>query len=189
MHFGVLVVRQVAGVLADGTPFFAPIGEVVVDGDRVACHLCGRAFRSVAAYLKAHGWTKERYCEAFGLERGQSLEGPGTRKLRSAAFAARLIFEPAVREGSAAGRARARAGDLAKDAAAAARGCPLPEQRRRKNARPRAAPALAAASRGRADRHIAAVAAEVARRHGYPSIGALVTARVDAPPRPVTSQR
>jgi hypothetical protein len=32
-----------------------------------------------------HGWTKEAYCAAFGLERGQSLEGPETRKLRAAA--------------------------------------------------------------------------------------------------------
>ena len=121
--------RPVVGVLADGTPFYAPIGEVLVADARVTCHLCGRSFRSVTAHLRAHGWSKERYCTAFGLERTQSLEGHETRKLRSAAFAARLIFEPAVREGSAAGRARARAGELARDAAAAARGRPFPEQR------------------------------------------------------------
>ena len=79
------------------------------------------------------------YCEAFGLERGQSLEGPETRKLRAAALASRLVFEPAMREGSAAGRDRARAGDLARDAARAARGRRMPEQRRRKAV----APALA----------------------------------------------
>jgi hypothetical protein len=114
-------VRPVAGVLADGTPFFAPVGEVVVDGALVICHLCGRALRSVTAHLRVHGWTKAAYCEAFGLERGQSLEGPETRKLRAAAFTSRLIFDPAVRDGSAAGHQRARAGDLARDAAAAAR--------------------------------------------------------------------
>lgn len=71
----------VAGVLSDGTPFYAPTGEVVADGTRVTCHPCGRAFRSVATHLASHGWTKERYCEAFGLERSQPLEGPQTRQL------------------------------------------------------------------------------------------------------------
>src|SRR5262250_2854422 len=125
------------GVLADGTPCYAPIGEVIVDGSLVSCHLCGRALRSVTAHLRAHGWTKLQYCEAFGLERGQSLEGPDTRKLRSTAFSARLIFDPAIREGSAAGRARARAGDLTRAASAAARGRRFPEQRLKKNARAR----------------------------------------------------
>src|SRR5262245_56240965 len=120
------------GVLADGTPYYAPIGEVIVDGSLVTCHLCGRALRSVTAHLRAHGWTKQSYCEAFGLERAQSLEGPETRKLRAVAFTARLVFDPAVRAGSAAGRERARAGELTRDAAAAARGRRHPEQRRRK---------------------------------------------------------
>ena len=55
-----MTAEAVAGVLADGTPFYAPIGEVVVDGSLVTCHLCGRALRSVTAHLRAHGWTKER---------------------------------------------------------------------------------------------------------------------------------
>ena len=71
------------GMLADGTPFYAPIGEEVADGPLVTCHLCGRALRSVTAHLRVHGWTKQAYCEAFGLERGQSLEGQETRKLRA----------------------------------------------------------------------------------------------------------
>jgi hypothetical protein len=170
-------------VLADGTPFYAPIGEVLVADARVTYHLCGRSFRSVTAHLRAHGWTKERYCMTFGLERTQSLEGHETRKLRSAAFAARLIFEPAVREGSAAGRARARAGALARDAAEAARGRPFPEQRRRKNARARDArpPAAAmAASRERADRQLTTVAASAAASFGFADIGSLVAARIAA---------
>jgi len=122
-------VRPVAGVLADGTVHYAPIGEVVVVNDTlVTCHLCGRSLRSVTAHLRAHGWTKEAYCQAFGLERGQSLEGPQTRKLRAAALAARLVFDPAIREGSAAGRDRARAGALARgDEAGGGRRC-LPSQ-------------------------------------------------------------
>ena len=77
------------GVLDDGTPFYAPIGEVIVDASLVICHLCGRSLRSVTAHLRVHGWTKQAYCDAFGLERGQSLEGPETRKLRAAALEAR----------------------------------------------------------------------------------------------------
>jgi hypothetical protein len=95
------------GALADGTPFYAPIGEVVADGSLVTCHLCGRALRSVTAHLRVHGWTKQAYCEAFGLERGQSLEGDETRKLRAAAFTARLVFDPRGPRGQ---RRRARAG-------------------------------------------------------------------------------
>src|SRR5580704_899511 len=173
--------RPVAGTLADGTVCYAPVGELIVEDSLVACHLCGRSFRSVSAHLVAHGWTKQQYCEAFGLERGQSLEGPETRKLRAAAFTARLLFEPRVRQGSAAGRQRARAGDLARDAAAAARGRPFPQQRRRKAARARAAllPAVAAQpSQDQVSRKLAALAADVAQRHGYPDIGAFVIARI-----------
>ena len=55
------------GMLADGTLFYAPVGEVATDGPLVTCHLCGRALRSVTAHLRVHGWTKQAYCEAFGL--------------------------------------------------------------------------------------------------------------------------
>jgi hypothetical protein len=173
--------RAVAGVLEDGTPYFAPIGELAESGDKVACHLCGRLFRSVTAHLRSHRWTKEQYCEAFGLERSQSLEGTQTRKLRSAAFAARLIFEAAVRDGSAAGRELARSGELTRLAAAAARGRAFPEQRRRKASAaspPAARELLAQASRERADEYLEAVAAHVAARAGYRGIGDFVVARV-----------
>jgi AraC-like DNA-binding protein len=171
------------GTLEDGTPYYAPLGEIIADGSRVICHLCGRALRSVVAHLPSHGWTKEQYCLAFGLERGQSLEGAETGKIRAALFTARLALEPAVREGAAAGRERARRGELALAAAAAARGRPFPEQRRRKSRRaltqaPREV--VARANRGRADRHLAEVAAEVARGRGYPDIGAYVLARIAA---------
>jgi len=175
--------RLVVGALADGTPYYAPMGEVVADGDLVVCHLCGRVLRSVAAHLRVHGWTKQAYCAAFGLERGQALEGAQTRKLRAAAFVPRLVFDPAIREGSAAGRERARTGQLARDAAAAARGRHHPEQRRRKARQARAAiPAdvVARANTERGRRHRVQVAAEAAGRQGYPDIGALVLARLAA---------
>jgi AraC-like DNA-binding protein len=173
--------RPVAGVLADGTACYAPFGEVVIiDGALVTCHLCGRSLRSVTAHLRAHGWTKDAYCEAFGLERGQSLEGPQTRKLRAAALTARLVFDTSIREGSAAGRERARAGALARDAARAARGRPIPEQRRRKALRALAEVSPSAVARANAQRarhRLAEVAAAAARRAGYPDIRALVLAR------------
>jgi len=175
--------RAVAGVLDDGTPIYAPIGEIVFDGQRVTCHLCGRAFRSVAAHLASHGWTKERYCETFGLERSQPLEGPETRKLRAASLSARLVFDPAIRDGSAAGRERARRGELTRAAAAAARGRPFPEQRRRKAAQattPASRARSAEANRQRASEHVAAVAAEVAHRHGYPDIQAFAGTQMAA---------
>ena len=170
----------VVAVLPDGTAVFAPIGEVVVTGARVVCHLCGRALRSVTAHLRVHGYTKDTYCAAFGLERSQSLEGPDTRKLHAAALTSRLVFDTAIRAGSAAGRQRARSGELARDAAAAATGRRHPEQRRRKARRARAdieAEVVAQANAERASRHLARVAAEVARRHGYPDLGAFVLAR------------
>ena len=175
-------IHPVVAVLPDGTPCYAPIGEVVVvDGTLVTCHLCGRSLRSVTAHLKAHGWTKDAYCEAFGLERGQSLEGPQTRKLRATAFTARLIFDASVREGSAAGRERARAGHLARDAAAAARGRPIPEQRRRKALQALSTippSSIARANAQRARRRLAEVAAAAAAGAGYPDIRSLVLARV-----------
>ncbi len=170
------------GVLDDGTPFYAPIGEVIVDGSLVTCHLCGRSLRSVTAHLRVHGWTKQAYCDAFGLERGQSLEGPATRKLRAAALVSRLVFEPAMRQGSAMGRERARTGDLTQDAARVARGRRMPEQRRRKAVAALAAippPVVAQANRERADRHVARIAAEVASRHGYADLGTFVLARIE----------
>src|ERR1700723_3084775 len=174
-------VRPVAGALADGTPYYAPIGEIVSDGATVTCHLCGRSLKSVAAHLRVHGWTKAAYCDAFGLERGQPLEGQETRKRRASSFAPRLIFDPAIREGSAAGRQRAAPGELSRDATRASTGRPRPEQRRRKA--PRAPTATssevaAQANRDRAARHRAEVAARVASDQGYPTLGAYVLARV-----------
>jgi hypothetical protein len=175
--------RAVLGMLADGTSYFVPLGEVGSDGPLVVCHLCGRSFRSVAAHLRVHGWTKPGYCEAFGLERGQSLEADQTRKLRAAAFTSRLVFEPAVRRGSAAGRARAVRGELTRDAVVAATGRPLPRQRQQKAMRALSAVDRENVARANADRAAAknaAVASSAARRLGFADIGQLVTDRVQA---------
>lgn len=169
--------RPVVGLLRDGTPYFAPIGQVLADGALVTCHLCGGPFRSVATHLSFHGWTKAQYCEAFGLERRQSLEGADTRKLRASAFSARLVFEPALRAGSSRGHELARSGQLTRKAADAARGRPFPEQRRQRSRTAVSAAAraqLARANRERAAERLQAVADDVARRHGYADIGKLV---------------
>ena len=58
------------GVLDDGTVFYAPLGEVLHDGDDlVCCHLCGRWLRKVGGtHLRVgHGWTLAEYREAFRL--------------------------------------------------------------------------------------------------------------------------
>jgi len=175
--------NPIAGVLADGTQYFAPIGQVVAEGGRVTCHLCGKAFRSVAAHLASHGWTKAQYCQAFGLERTQSLEGADTRKLRAAAFGARLVFEPALRDGSARGRQRAVSGQLTRQAADAARGRPFPEQRRQRQRGAVSAAAraqLAEANRDRANQRLTTIADTVATLHGYADIGQLVSDKVSA---------
>ncbi len=169
--------KPIVGVLPDGTPYFAPIGQVVEDGALVTCHLCGRAFRSVAAHLASHGWIKAQYCEAFGLERRQPLEGADTRKLRAAAFSGRMVFEPALRNGSAHGRELARTGQLTRQAADAARGRSFPEQRRQRSRTAVSAAAraqLARANRERAHQRLAGVADEVAHQRGYTDIGQLV---------------
>jgi ROS/MUCR transcriptional regulator protein len=56
--------------LADGTRFFGRLGEVAHDfaEDRVQCHLCGRWLKVVGGtHIRWHGWTLERYREAFQL--------------------------------------------------------------------------------------------------------------------------
>jgi len=53
MPVSTISAESLVGVLADGTPYYAPIGEVIVDGSLVTCHLCGRALRSVTAHLEA----------------------------------------------------------------------------------------------------------------------------------------
>lgn len=76
------------GRLADGTPYFAPLGEIPYDPDedRVQCHLCGQWLRMIgSAHLsRGHGWTLAHYREAFALLKGEPTCARGTsEKLRS----------------------------------------------------------------------------------------------------------
>ena len=78
----------VLGRLPDGTPYFAPFGEIMYDPheDRVQCHLCGEWFRAIGgAHLirQCHGWTLSQYRDAFALLKGDPTCARGTsQKLR-----------------------------------------------------------------------------------------------------------
>ncbi|GAA4263492.1 MucR family transcriptional regulator [Dactylosporangium darangshiense] len=170
------------GWLADGTPHYAPVGELLVDGDRVCCHLCGKWFLSVASHLRHHGWTKTAYVNAFGLELGNPLSGPATRKRRSEALSARDA-EPAIRQARLAARERTASGELAEAAARAARGRAHPAERRVKTlaALGEVDPAArAAGNRRRGERHRERVTADVARRFGFATFEEYLVARVRA---------
>jgi Probable Zinc-ribbon domain len=62
------------GRLRDGTPYFAPLGEITYDPDedRVQCHLCGEWFRTIggAHLIRRHCWTLAQYRDAFALLKG-----------------------------------------------------------------------------------------------------------------------
>jgi rubrerythrin len=95
------VAEVVVGRLEDGTPYFAPLGELPYDADedRVQCHLCGRWFRAIAgSHLQGvHGWREDDYREAFGLERSHGLVAKGTAERLAESFRRRLATEPQLR--------------------------------------------------------------------------------------------
>ena len=84
------------GSLADGTEYYAPIGELIHDGDgRVLCHLCGRSMRIIGGtHLRVtHGWTIRQYREAFHLpERAATCSRELSGRLRDSAIS-RLVVE------------------------------------------------------------------------------------------------
>ncbi|HKS99820.1 MAG TPA: hypothetical protein VJT31_09850 [Rugosimonospora sp.] len=156
--------------MADGTPFYAPLGGMLAEGDRVCCHLCGRWFLSVASHLRVHGWVKADYTAAFGLERGNPLSGEATRKRRSAALTARQAVEPAIAQAQARARIRARSGALTRAAIGAARGRAHPTERRAKTLAALAVispQARAEGTRRRGRLHLQRVAAQAAARLGF----------------------
>lgn len=107
--------REAIFLLPDGTPCFAPPGELPldVDGTRVQCHLCGVFYRALGAHLRGrHGWPAERYRETFGLSRGRPLQAPDVSARQEAALRRRMHEDPRIKEGMAAGRALARSGAL-----------------------------------------------------------------------------
>jgi rubrerythrin len=79
------------GRLSDGTSYFGRLGQVAHDlaEDTVQCHLCGRWLKVVGGtHIRWHGWTLERYREAFQLrERVPTCSTGVSRRLRHSAKA------------------------------------------------------------------------------------------------------
>jgi hypothetical protein len=105
---------EAARVSVTATPF-APVGELLaVDGgERVVCHVCGRALAMLGAtHLRKHGWTADAYREAFGLRRGASLCAPAVTERRRQLGLERYESNRRLRDGLAVGQAMARSGRL-----------------------------------------------------------------------------
>jgi hypothetical protein len=76
------------GELSDGTAFYAPLGQMLYDGDeRVLCHLCGQWMKAVGGtHLRWHGWTINAYRDAFQLlEHTPTIAHDLSARLRRAA--------------------------------------------------------------------------------------------------------
>jgi hypothetical protein len=115
------------GRLADGTPYFAPLGELPYDPDedKLQCHLCGDWFRLVGAgHLRWHGWTLDEYREAFHLLKKTSTAAAGvTDKLRRNAIT-RRTDERTLGQSPAAGHTKS--DRSRRPSLALARGAPAP---------------------------------------------------------------
>lgn len=94
---------------------FAPLGRLVVvdDGERVVCHLCGRALAMLgASHLRQHGWTAAEYREEFGLRRAAPLCAPAVTAHRRELGRVRYERNARLREGLAVGQMISRDGRL-----------------------------------------------------------------------------
>jgi hypothetical protein len=100
----------------DGTALFAPRGELVpeADGERVICHLCGRAYRDLAAshVYRAHGLAPDACRVLAGLSPRHALQSPARSERQAARMRARIAGDPRIGAGMARGAALARSGEL-----------------------------------------------------------------------------
>jgi rubrerythrin len=80
------------GQLPGGEFYFAPIGEMRSDGERVQCHLCGGWYGMVGGshLLNAHGWTTAEYRDAFLLNVTASTVGPVTSERKRKTMRAQI---------------------------------------------------------------------------------------------------
>jgi hypothetical protein len=110
----------VLGRLDDGTPYFAPLGELPYDADekRVQCHLCGAWYRALAPthLSRAHGLTADDYRELVGLRPRHSLWAQDMTEAHGARLRARIAAEPRLQAAMATGRALAQRGELQREA-------------------------------------------------------------------------
>jgi hypothetical protein len=154
----------VVGRLEDGTPYFAPMGELVLDParERVRCHLCGGWYRALApTHLRFHGWDHRQYKAAIGLASRRPLQVPGLVAAHRRVMEELLRTTPSVREALRVAQQRLIAGEVVRPVA---RG-PQRLEHRRKSAE--AARAASAAQKARATR---ARSARV-RALGYATVG------------------
>jgi hypothetical protein len=160
---------------ADGTPLFAPRGELRVDGEdgRVQCHLCGRWFRALASthVWRAHGLSADDYRELVGLRPRHPLWAPDLSAAHAQRFRERLEREPELRAAMAKGLALARRGELQRKAQVlfAERAVSLERERQLKRDGSLLGSARAEAFRRRRER--AAIAA------GFPTLAAYYQSR------------
>jgi len=128
-------VRTVADRAPDGTPLYAPRGELVIDagGERVLCHLCGRAYRDLATshVYRAHGIDPTAYRVLAGLTPRHPLQSPARSADQAALMRVRIASEPRIGEGMADGARLARSGELQRRAQRAYRERPPALERQR----------------------------------------------------------
>jgi predicted transcriptional regulator len=110
------------GRLDEGTPIYAPIGEMLQDGDRVRCHLCGRWLRMVAGQhlIAAHGMTTDEYRELFHLDVTRSTactETSELKPLRCSSRSPKQARDASTRSGGEARRQLSRGGGRWRSAA------------------------------------------------------------------------
>jgi hypothetical protein len=147
----------------DGTPLFAPRGELPVEdgGGRVQCHLCGRWFRQLGSshVLHAHGLTAADYRVLAGLRPRHPLQSPDLSALRAARLRRLIATDARLINGMAAGMALARTGELQREAERARRARDVSVERERQLAASGAAlgSARAASYRERRDRRARAL--------------------------------
>lgn len=119
------------GRLADGTPYYVPIGqrEYDPDADRYRCALCGRWMRNVlGTHIRSHGWTRAAYIEAFGLMLTHGMVAESVRRRLSEHGRDLLAHDPRVRDGLRLGADLVRAG-ANRERGLAQRGRPMPAER------------------------------------------------------------
>lgn len=83
----------------DSEQFYAPLGEMRYDGDRVQCHLCGRWLKIVGGiHIRvAHGITLDQYREMFRLRVNVTTAAPETSKRKRRTMLEQIASSQRVR--------------------------------------------------------------------------------------------
>ncbi|MER7679930.1 MucR family transcriptional regulator [Streptomyces sp. NPDC096934] len=108
-------------------------GRLIRDevADTVICHMCGHAFRSLGAHVRAHGMTAAEYREEYGLLRSRALSARSFAQQQADDRRARYLASKEVQKRFGAGREMARSGELTRRRRAVAREQADPQELRR----------------------------------------------------------